>query len=436
MSDIIAKKRDGNRLNGEEIKFFIKGVTNGGIPDYQASALLMAIFIRGMDTEETACLTTAMMNSGEVMDFSAIPGIKADKHSTGGVGDTVTLITAPLVASLGVPVIKMSGRGLGFSGGTIDKLESIKGLSCSLTKARAIENVRKIGFVIMEQTKGLVPADKKLYALRDVTATVQSIPLIASSIMSKKLASGADAIVLDVKCGSGAFMKNEHEARKLAEEMIKTGEALGKKIVCVLSGMDEPLGLSIGNSLEVIEAFDVLKGDIKSGGLLDVSMEIGSHMLLLAGRAKNKEEAALMLKQNIENGRGLLKLKELIELQGGNPNVAEDYSLMPVSGKRLCAVSEKAGYVFAIDTELIGRASVETGAGRAEKGDAIDPGAGIVMKARLGDYVEKGAPLAKIYSSTRERCKSAEKLLKSAVFIGDEKPSPKKLIIDVIGKAV
>ncbi|MEA4815884.1 MAG: thymidine phosphorylase [Lachnospiraceae bacterium] len=432
MSDIIIKKRDGGKLSAEEIEFFIKGVADESIPDYQISALLMAIFLKGMDMEETSDLTFEMMNSGEVLDFNMIPGIKVDKHSTGGVGDTVTLVIAPLVASLGAPVVKMSGRGLGFSGGTIDKLEAINGFSCSLSDEKALANVKKIGIVIMEQTKNLVPADKKLYSLRDVTGTVSSIPLIASSIMSKKLASGADAIVLDVKYGSGAFMKKEEDARRLAGEMFDIGKALGRKVICVISSMDEPLGFNIGNSLEVIEAFDILKGKITEGDLLTVSLEIGSHMLMLAGIANDEAKAKDMLMTNLRNGKGFLKLKEMIALQGGDTKVAEDYSLLPSAKESLDVLAGKEGYIYKIDASQIGRASVETGAGRAKKGDAVDLGAGIIMKSRLGDYVKKGDVLAKIYSSGIEKCQSSARLLKQAITISDLKPEPKKLILDVI----
>lgn len=316
--DLIIKKRDGGRLTKEEIEFFVNGVVDSSIPDYQVSAMLMAIYFQNLDNEETSELTMAMANSGDTFDLSSVEGIKVDKHSTGGVADTTTLILAPLVASCGVPVVKMSGRGLGFSGGTLDKLESIPGFNIAVSETQALEFAKKSGIVLMSQTDTLTPADKKLYALRDVTGTVENIPLIAGSIMSKKIAAGADAIVLDVKCGSGAFMKDYDSAVALAETMAGIGRSVGREVTAVISGMDQPLGMNIGNSLEVIEAIEILKGNV-AGDLLEVSLTLGSYMLMSAKKVSTFEEGKNMLLENISNGKGLEKFRELLIQQGGNP---------------------------------------------------------------------------------------------------------------------
>ena len=414
--DSIIKKRDGGKLTKEEIAFFVKGVTDGTLPDYQISALLMAIFLKGMDTEETAQLTMEMAHSGGMFDLSALAGCKVDKHSTGGVADTTTLILAPLVASVGVPVVKMSGRGLGFSGGTIDKLESIPGFRVDVTEEEALRFAKESGIVLMSQTDNLTPADKKLYALRDVTGTVDSIPLIAASIMSKKIAAGADAIVLDVKCGSGAFMKNAADAERLAGIMADMGRHVGRRVTAVISSMAQPLGMYIGNSLEVMEAIEVLKGNV-GGDLLEVSLTLGANMLLLAERVQSEEEGKALLLENIRNGKGLAKFKELLIQQGGDVRVIADYSLLPLAEEKWEVKATKSGYLTRMDTAMIGRASQETGAGRMFKGQPLDFGAGIVMKKRTGDVIATGETLAVVYSKRREKCQSAADFLQKAITI-------------------
>lgn len=429
--DIIIKKRDKQKLTKEEISFFIHGVTDGSLPDYQISALLMAILLNGMDAEETAQMTMEMAHSGALFDLSSLPGFKVDKHSTGGVGDTTTLILAPLVASLGVPVVKMSGRGLGFSGGTIDKLESIPGFQVGVTEEDALTYGKTSHLVLMSQTDNLTPADKKLYALRDVTGTVDSIPLIAASIMSKKIAAGADGIVLDVKCGSGAFMKTQKDAEALAHIMVEMGQHVGRKVTAIISGMDQPLGMYIGNSLEVMEAMEVLKGNVK-GDLLEVSLLLGAHMLLLAGRVQTEAEGKALLQQQIDNGAGIAKFRELLIQQGGNPAIIEQPDLLPLSPCSLEVKAEKSGYLTHMDTAKIGRASQETGAGRAFKEQPLDFGAGIITKKRLGDYVEAGEVLAVIYSATDKACASAAEIFLSALTISAEKAPLPPLVLNII----
>lgn len=429
--DIIIKKRDKQKLTKEEISFFIQGVTDGSLPDYQISALLMAILLNGMDAEETAQMTMEMAHSGALFDLSNLPGFKVDKHSTGGVGDTTTLILAPLVASLGVPVVKMSGRGLGFSGGTIDKLESIPGFQVGVTEEDALTYGKTSHLVLMSQTDNLTPADKKLYALRDVTGTVDSIPLIAASIMSKKIAAGADGIVLDVKCGSGAFMKTQKDAEALAHIMVEMGQHVGRKVTAIISGMDQPLGMYIGNSLEVMEAMEVLKGNVK-GDLLEVSLLLGAHMLLLAGRVQTEAEGKALLQQQIDNGAGIAKFRELLIQQGGNSAIIEQPDLLPLSPCSLEVRAEKSGYLTHMDTAKIGRASQETGAGRAFKEQPLDFGAGIITKKRLGDYVEAGEVLAVIYSAKDEACASAAEIFQSALTISAEKAPLPPLVLNII----
>ncbi|MBQ9091415.1 MAG: thymidine phosphorylase [Anaerotignum sp.] len=426
--DIIIKKRDGGKLTAEEITFFVKGVTDGSLPDYQISALLMAILLRGMDAEETAHLTMEMANSGGRFDLSSVEGFKVDKHSTGGVADTTTLILAPLVASVGVPVVKMSGRGLGFSGGTIDKLESIPGFQVDVTEEKALQFAKENGIVLMSQTDDLTPADKKLYAMRDVTGTVDSIPLIAASIMSKKIAAGADGIVLDVKCGSGAFMKDLESAEKLATTMADMGRHVGRKVTAVISGMDQPLGMYIGNSLEVVEAIEVLKGNV-GGDLLEVSLTLGANMLLLAGRVTTEEEGKTLLLEQIRNGKGLEKFREMIAQQGGDVNIIENYDLLPLSSVKVEVKADRSGYITKMDTAMIGRASQETGAGRMFKGQPLDFGAGIIMKKRAGGAIATGETLAIVYSESKEKCDSAAEFLKKAITIEDYKAAEQPPLI-------
>lgn len=428
-TDIIIKKRNGLKLNKKELNFFAIGAAHNSIPDYQISALLMAICINGLDEEETTYLTEAMTNSGEILNLSSIKGIKIDKHSTGGVGDTTTLILAPLTASLGLPVVKMSGKGLGHTGGTLDKLKSIPNFNINIESETAINQVNNHGIVIMGQTAELAPADKTLYALRDVTGTVESIPLIASSIMSKKLAGGADGIVLDVKLGKGAFMKNIDNARALSDTMISIGKNLGKKISVLITDMNEPLGNYIGNSLEVIEAIEILKGN-KNGRLKDVALALGAEMLVMGDIAKDYNSALNMLNQNICNGKGIEKFRELISLQNGNPNVIDDYSLFPQPKNSYILTSERSGYISEINAYEIGRASVATGAGRLTKDDELDYSAGIIMNKKIGDKVEKGEKIAEIFSSDITKCHIASDIINKAVNIGS-KPDTKPVIYEI-----
>lgn len=402
-------------LSHEEIEFFIKGYVNGSIMDYQISALLMAICINGMTDNETLSLTKCMIESGETIDLSSIPGIKVDKHSTGGVGDKTTLVVSPIVAACGIPVAKMSGRGLGYTGGTIDKLESIPGMKTSLDKQTFFNIIKRTGFSITGQSGNIVPADKKLYALRDVTCTVESIPLIASSIMSKKLALGSDCILLDVKTGSGAFMKDFDSSIRLAETMVKIGKRANKETIAVITDMSSPLGNAIGNSLEVIEAIDVLKGK-GSEDIKKICIYLSANMLYLAGIgsiSKCKE----MAYNAIENGSALKKLKDMIEAQNGDSSVLEDYNKLGKAKFSKDIISDKEGYINSLDAEKCGIASVVLGAGREQKNSKIDFTAGIVLRYKVGDYVKSGDILAKIYSSSMEKCLEAEKILKDAIDI-------------------
>ena len=416
MVDLIEKKRDGGVLTDDEIRFIIRGFTDGSIPDYQMSAFAMTVFYKGMTDHETAVLTDAMMHSGDTVDLSRFGDKSVDKHSTGGVGDKTTLIVAPIVSSLGGKMAKMSGRGLGHTGGTVDKLESIPGFRVDVTEEEALRFAKESGIVLMSQTDNLTPADKKLYALRDVTGTVDSIPLIAASIMSKKIAAGADAIVLDVKCGSGAFMKNAADAERLAGIMADMGRHVGRRVTAVISSMAQPLGMYIGNSLEVMEAIEVLKGNV-GGDLLEVSLTLGANMLLLAERVQSEEEGKALLLENIRNGKGLAKFKELLIQQGGDVRVIADYSLLPLAEEKWEVKATKSGYLTRMDTAMIGRASQETGAGRMFKGQTLDFGAGIVMKKRTGDVIATGETLAVVYSKSREKCQSAADFLQKAITI-------------------
>ena len=420
MYDVIEKKRDGGELTDEEIDFFISGYVSGEIPDYQASALAMAIFYEGMTPRETAKLTMAMAESGDMMDLSAIPGIKVDKHSTGGVGDKTTLVVAPIVASLGVKVAKMSGRGLGHTGGTLDKLESIPGLSVEISEPDFFEQVNKIGVAVAGQTGNLVPADKKLYALRDVTATVDSVPLIASSIMSKKIASGSNCILLDVKCGAGAFMKTVDAAIELAEAMVSIGEHVGRTTAALITGMDRPLGKNIGNALEVSEAVATLRGEGPED-LTAVCIELAANMLHLAGKGSVAECRDLAQGQ-IANGEGLAKLAEMVTAQGGDAAVIWDTSKFDVAPFRREVLAEESGYISAMNAERVGIASVALGAGREKKGDPIDMAAGIILERKTGDYVEKGEVLATLLTSDEKRLDDGERIFREALSFGHEQP--------------
>ncbi|MEK5340659.1 pyrimidine-nucleoside phosphorylase [Weizmannia sp. FSL W8-1119] len=423
MIDIIEKKRNGKELATEEINFFVKGYTEGTIPDYQASALAMAIYFQDMSDREIADLTMAMVHSGETLDLSAIHGIKVDKHSTGGVGDTTTLVLAPLVAALGVPVAKMSGRGLGHTGGTIDKLESIQGFHVEITTDQFIDLVNREKVAIIGQTADLAPADKKLYALRDVTATVDSIPLIASSIMSKKIAAGADAIVLDVTTGAGAFMKNEEDAIRLAETMVRIGNHVGRKTMAVISDMSQPLGYAIGNALEVKEAIDTLKGE-GPDDLTELVLALGSQMVVLAGKATTLEEARKMLKEAIANGAGLEKFKKFVANQGGDPSVIDHPEKLPQANYAIDLPAKTSGYVSKMVADQIGVAAMMLGAGRATKEDKIDFAVGIVLRKKVGDRVEAGEPLATIYAN-REAVEEVKEKIYDNITISDHGEEPK-----------
>lgn len=431
MYDLIMKKRKGEELTTEEINFFVDGFTKGEIPDYQASAMLMAIFFNKMNKRETADLTNAMVESGDKINLSSIKGIKVDKHSTGGVGDKTSICLTPLVASLGIPVAKMSGRGLGHTGGTIDKLETFKGFSVELTEEQFMENVNKINIAIMGQSGNLVPADKKLYALRDVTATVDNMSLIASSIMSKKLASGADAIVLDVKVGDGAFMKTPETAKELAQEMVDIGKHLGRETIGVISDMDQPLGYAIGNSLEVIEAIELLKGNGPKD-LLELTLTIGSNMLLCAKMAESEEEARKMLMENIENGKGLEKLKDFIKAQGGDITPIDDYSKFPQAKYVEKVTSPVDGYITKIHAEAFGLIAMELGAGRATKESKIDLAVGIVLNKKRGEKVNKGDVLAYIHSNSEEKIEKARKSILENIVIEDSYDLNIPLIYDIV----
>ncbi|MFP4198487.1 MAG: pyrimidine-nucleoside phosphorylase [Halanaerobium sp.] len=429
--DIIYKKREGQKLNKEELEFLIKGYVEGEIPDYQMSAWSMAVYFQGMDAEETANLTMLMAESGDMIDLSSIKGIKVDKHSTGGVGDTTTLILAPLVASAGIPVAKMSGRGLGHTGGTIDKLESIPSFNTSLTREKFFDNVNQHGAAVVGQTGNLTPADKKLYALRDVTATVESIPLIASSIMSKKLAGGADAIVLDVKTGNGAFMKDFDQAKKLAEAMVAIGKEVGRDTAAYITDMNQPLGCAVGNALEVKEAIKTLKGKGPED-LTELCIELGSGMLQLAGKVKDRAEGKEILKENLKNGKALDKFAEMITAQGGNATVVEDLSLLPTADNKLEVKAEKAGYVSQIKALDVGLSAMILGAGRENKDSQIDPAVGLELKKKTADQVRKGDTLAVLYYNNNKNLKEAEQKLLDAFRITKKKKDTNKLIYEII----
>lgn len=430
MYDLIMKKRNGEALTKDEIEYFVKGFNDGDIPDYQVSALMMAIYFNKMNEEETLNLTMAMAHSGEMLDLSSIPGTKVDKHSTGGVGDKTSLSLIPLVASCGLKVAKMSGRGLGHTGGTIDKLESFPSFSTDIPVEKFEENVRQIGISIMGQTTELAPADKKLYALRDVTATVDNISLIASSIMSKKLAAGSDAIVLDVKTGSGAFMKNFDDSKALAEEMVRIGNNAGRKTIAVISDMDQPLGFAVGNALEVKEAIDTLNGHGPED-FTKLVMTMGTQMLLAGNAASTEQEALVMLEDAISSGKALNKLAEFVSSQGGDPSYVFNPSKLCKAEQVVNVFSEKEGYISGIVCDEVGICSMILGGGRETKESEIDLSVGIVLKKKVGDYVKKGDILAEIHSNNAEKTKEAmSRLLKTYSFT--EAPVEKTDIIKMI----
>lgn len=430
MVDLIEKKRDGYALTKEEIQFIIEGYTNGEVPDYQMSAFAMAVFFRGMTEEETAALTMAMVHSGDTIDLSEIEGIKVDKHSTGGVGDTTTLVLGPLVASVGVPVAKMSGRGLGHTGGTIDKLESVPGFHVEISNEEFIELVNKNKLAVVGQSGNLTPADKKLYALRDVTATVNSIPLIASSIMSKKIAAGADAIVLDVKTGAGAFMKELDDAKALAKAMVEIGNRVGRQTMAIISDMSQPLGYAVGNALEVKEAIDTLKGE-GPADLQELCLVLGSHMVYLAKKASSLEEARHMLERAIEDGSALETFKRFLAAQGGDASVVDDPSKLPQAKYVIELEAKEDGYLAEIVADEIGTAAMLLGAGRATKESTIDLAVGLVLRKKVGDAVKKGESLVTIYSN-REQIDDVKQKLYENIRLSSERVQAPTLIYDKI----
>lgn len=426
--DVIVKKRDGAMLSREEIAFIVVGATTGAVPDYQISAFLMALLLRGMTAEETAWLTDAMVNSGVRLDLSDIPGAKVDKHSTGGVGDTTSLIVAPICAACGLLVPMMSGRGLGHTGGTLDKLESIPGFRTNLTLGELKAALVRVGCVLMGPTAEIAPADRKLYALRDVTGTVPSISLISASIMSKKIAEGVDALVLDVKAGRGAFMKTEADARRLAESLAAIGTASGVRTQAVITAMDAPLGRAVGNSLEVIESLEVLKGR-GSASLVEVSIELTARMLMIGGIASARAEAERRARGAIESGAGLERFRRIIEQQGGDPQVVEDYDRLPLARERHLVAAPRSGYLTGLDAELVGLASVALGAGRARVDETIDPGVGVMVRAGIGDHVRAGDPILELYYRDPGRLPTAIGRAVEAIVIDEAKPSVRALIL-------
>ncbi len=416
--ELIEIKRDAREHTGEQIERIVGAYSSGEMPDYQMSAWLMAAYLNGLSADETVWLTDAMVRSGRQVDLSSIPGVKVDKHSTGGVADTTTLVLAPLVSACGVPVAKMSGRGLGHTGGTLDKLESIPGFRIQLSPEEFLEQVRRVGVAVIAQSPDVDPADKKIYALRDVTATVPSIPLIVGSIISKKIAGGADAILLDVKVGSGAFMKTEADARELAAELTRVGHALGREVRCVMSDMDQPLGMAVGNALEVYEAIETLRGEGPEA-LTELCVALGAKMLVMGGVASNEDQGARLCTEALESGAALSRFAEWVAAQGGDAAVAEDPDLLPLSECRRIVAARTSGYVSGFDAEGVGRAAMLTGAGRATTDDVIDPGAGLVLAVRVGDRVEPGETLCTMYAAEETLLDAAEERFRASVHIGD-----------------
>jgi pyrimidine-nucleoside phosphorylase len=426
--DIIMKKRDGGALSRSEIDFFVSGVTAGALPDYQASALLMAILLRGMSAEETACLTEAMVDSGIRVDLSDVPGLKVDKHSTGGVGDKTSLVLAPLAAACGVPVPMMSGRGLGHTGGTLDKLESIPGFRVNLSLEEMRAALARVGCAMIGQTSQIAPADKKLYALRDVTGTVESIPLISASIMSKKIAEGIDALVLDVKTGSGAFMKTEADSRRLAQSLVSIGNASGVKTEALITAMDAPLGRAVGNALEVIECLEILKGQ-GTADLVDVSVELTARMLVLGRIADDRPAAERLVRGAIASGAGLERFRQIIETQGGDPHIVDDYRRLPSAPDRCLVRADAAGYLTTLDAELVGRASVMLGAGRDRVEDPVDHAVGITLMAKPGDSLSRGDAILELHYRDSAKRDRALELVNRAFTVGDQPPAARAVIV-------
>jgi pyrimidine-nucleoside phosphorylase len=431
MVDIIAKKRDGKELSTEEIRFLVDGYTNGSIPDYQMSAWAMAVLFRGMTPRETGDLTMAMAESGEQLDLTSIPGVKVDKHSTGGVGDKTTLVVAPLVAAAGIPVAKMSGRGLGHSGGTIDKLESFAGFQVERTREQFLQQVRDIGVAVIGQSGNLTPADKKLYALRDVTATVEAVPLIASSIMSKKIAAGADAILLDVKVGKGAFMKTLEEAETLARAMVDIGSQVGRRTVAVISDMNQPLGFAVGNALEVKEAIETLAGNGPKD-LTELALAIGARMLMLGGLASSVDEGRGRLEDIIASGKAVDKLAQMVQAQGGDKRDVYEPDRLPKAGLTAQVTAKQDGYLAGIDAETVGHASVVLGAGRLTKEMPIDLAVGIVLHKKRGDQVRAGEPLATLHANDERLLQNALQEMDEAFAYSSEQPPEQPLIYKIV----
>ena len=429
--EIIEKKRDKKELTKEEIEYFIKEYTTDKITDYQAAALIMAIYLNGMTKEETTNLTIAMADSGEKLDLSILNETIVDKHSTGGVGDKVSLILLPLVASLGIPVAKMSGRGLGFTGGTVDKLESIPGYMTGIDIHNFVQNVEKIGISMISQTLNLAPADKKIYSLRDSISCVESIPLIASSIMSKKIASGAQKIVLDVTCGSGAFMQSIEKAKELAKEMIEIGKLAHKETVCVLTNMDEPLGYAVGNSLEVIEAVNFLKGDMPED-LKEVVLELGAYMIKLAGKGNDIEKNKAQMLENIENGKGYEKFLQLVKNQGGDISYIQNTNQLPKAKYIEKLYSHEDGYIQSINAKEIGKIVCDLGAGRVRKEDNIDYAVGIILNKKVSDKIENQECLATIYANSKEKLNEAKNRLQEVIQINQKEIEKPKMVLEVI----
>ncbi|MDO4745920.1 MAG: pyrimidine-nucleoside phosphorylase [Bacillota bacterium] len=429
--DLITKKRNGNVLTEEEIRHLVMGYTEGDIPDYQMSSFLMAVYFNGMDKEETVALTKIMRDSGDVIDLSGIEGIKVDKHSTGGVGDKTTLIVGPVAAACGVPIAKMSGRGLGFTGGTIDKLEAIPGYKTSLTREEFMNQVNDKGIAVIGQTGRIAPADKKIYALRDVTATVENLSLITSSIMSKKLAAGSDAILLDVKCGSGAFMKTQEDAEELAQLMVEIGKSDGKDTMAVVTDMEQPLGCAIGNTLEVEEAIDVLKNKGPED-ITELSVTLAGIMIYMGNKAESVEEGMQKARTALEDGSALSSFRDMVSGQGGDPAIIEDHTLMPQSEFCIELTAWENGYIAALDAMKFGLASQHTGAGRERKEDDIDLSAGILLLKKRGDAVAEGEVICKLYGNNEEKLKKALEEIRIAIIISSEKPENTKLIKKII----
>jgi pyrimidine-nucleoside phosphorylase len=430
--DLIQRKRGGDELSPEEIEFLINGYTNGDIPDYQMSSFLMAVYFKGMTDREVSRLTECMLHSGDTVDLSAIPGVKVDKHSTGGVGDKTSFIVAPLAAAAGVVVPMMSGRALGHTGGTLDKLESIPGFRTDLTAEEFEKQLSELGLCFIGQTERLVPADRKLYALRDVTATVESIPLISSSIMSKKLAEGIDALVLDVKVGSGAFMKTQVEARRLAQTMVGIGRRMDKKVQALITDMNQPLGYAIGNALEIMEASQTLQ-NAGPADLTKLSLELAARMIFLGKQAATLEEARMTAEKHLVDGSAYKLFKQVVAAQGGNPQALDKFELLPNATGMREVTSPRAGYVSSINAQDIGASSNMIGAGRDKKEDSIDPAVGIILEVKMGEKVDAGSVLCRIYYTREDRVDEAADMVEDAFHVSSQKPDERELILEVVG---